>query len=109
MPNVHTPERGPDESQRDYRARQAASRLLAKIATLRIGTQMKWKPMMNSRGIEEPPPLRQYWDGQHTNPGRNTSRKALKAAGGHRQYKRDMKFVRRSLTSASARGATAWQ
>lgn len=99
MPNVHTPERLPDESRRDYQTRRMQSRLLVLLMT-KGPRQQKWQPGINSRGIAEPPPMGHYWLGQHTNEDRNRSRKARKAAGSFRQYNRDLKWARRMLRAA---------
>lgn len=78
MPNVHTPERQPGESLKDYRERQAASRAEAKSAALSWSTR----------------------DGTYH--GAKNDRRLVMAKIGQRQYKRHEKAIRRERAMGEA-------
>jgi hypothetical protein len=68
MANVHTPERQPNESQAQYRERQARSRAIVK--TMRKGPTQA--PAINKLDVSR------FFLGQHKNPVRNVPRRALR-------------------------------
>ena len=71
MPNIHTSERQPDETQQRYRERQRTSR--AVIQTMRKGPTQQ-------RSLNALLDYARFWLGQHTNPKRNAERRALRNA-----------------------------
>lgn len=79
MPNLHTPERQPDETQKRYRERQALS--LAAVVSLRFQ-----KPLTGFK--------------QHRNPRAN-ARRAAKAEIGARQYRMQRKALRRAAMESA--------
>lgn len=79
MPNLHTPERQPDETQQQYRERQALSHAAA--VSLRF------------------PPLPVFFR-KHTNPRLN-ARRAAKAEIGARQYRMQRKALRRAAKESA--------
>jgi hypothetical protein len=81
--NVHTPERQANESQADYRARQARSAAAVKVMT-KGPTQAAYIPLPGM----PPPNWVLWWAGQHTNTARANRRKAIAAFGGVRQFKK---------------------
>jgi len=89
--NLHTPERQPDETQAQYRQRQSASRA-AVVAMTKGPTQA---PAVNQLDV-----LR-FWLGQHTNDRKN-ARRAVKAAIGARQYRKQRQALARAAQSQVA-------
>lgn len=79
MPNLHTPERQPEESQQQYRERQARS-YAAQIA------------------LRFPVPLTGFK--QYRNP-RSNARRAAKAEIGARQYRMQRKALRRAAMESA--------
>lgn len=92
MTNIHTPERQPNESFEQYRARQARSRAINK--TMRKGPTQA--PAVNALDVSR------FFLGQHTNPKRNAERRLVKALGGIRSAKT---MKRRERTLAQRCGA----
>lgn len=72
MANIHTPERQPGESMQDYRLRRDASKAAVKWVT---------KGPTQAPHIQIPggplPNWVHFWTGQHTNPGKEPSRRDL--------------------------------
>ena len=75
---LHQPERAEGESQKAYRARQAASKARNRVLTKGPRQTPALSPMMRWTF---------FWLGQHTSPARNAERR-LKREFGHRYLRR---------------------
>lgn len=98
MPALHTPERSPDESQADYRARLKASARVSRI--LETGPHQDPLPptLANLPGA-----WRRFWLGQHCNETR-AQRRLLKHTVGNRQWRR---MVLKAYKLKAAKNAAA--
>jgi hypothetical protein len=80
MTNLHTPERGENESFEDYKARRKASQEAVKI-TMKGPRQNPWPP-----GMGEPNWVH-WWKGQHTTTPERKQRRDLVRSLGKRAFK----------------------
>lgn len=98
MPNLHTPERGDNESQAQYRERQAASRAavrrMVKGPTQAPHIQIPGGPLPN---------WVLFWLGQHTNPLAST-RRFDKSLIGARQFRKTTKARKAAARKQLAEG-----
>jgi hypothetical protein len=90
------PARLADESFEDYKARRRAQKYRVRLLT-RGPRQLPFKPKTNLDGTPALPNVGTWWLGQYTNPGKNQHRKAVKAAGGIRQYKKQVRVLRQAM------------
>lgn len=83
--NAHTPERQADETQAQYRQRQAISKAIVRVAT---------RGPVQAKHIQIPggplPNWVLWWKGQHANPVRNAERGLIKAVGKRAEKKARM-------------------